>query len=80
MRREVSSPKLKFQRSTDLKLKKSPSKTSLDRRSKDGGGKLQPINRPKMLKKLSERYEKGEAVIIDLVHGIMHEISPVFEV
>jgi HKD family nuclease len=65
-----------------LKISKSPSKTSTGRGLKDKqeGGKLQPINRPKMLKKLSERYEKGEVVIVDLIKALMHEICPLYEV
>jgi predicted NACHT family NTPase len=33
-----------------------------------------------MLKKLCERYEKGEAVIIELIRVLLHEICPLFEV
>jgi hypothetical protein len=33
-----------------------------------------------MLKKLSERYEKGEIVVVDLVKGILQELCPLVEV
>ncbi len=33
-----------------------------------------------MLKKLSERYEKGELVVVDLVKGILQELCPLVEV
>lgn len=88
LKRDPSSPRLsrvmsKKSIESTLKISKSPSKTSMGRGLKDkqdGGGKLQPINRPKMLKKLSERYEKGEVVIVDLIKALMHEICPLYEV
>lgn len=33
-----------------------------------------------MLKKLSDRYEKGEVVVTDLVRGILQELCPLVEV
>lgn len=87
MKRDPSSPRLQriqTKKSIDcLRLTKSPSKTShgrIIRDKQEGGGKLQGINRPKMLKKLSERYEKGEVVIVDLIKALMHEICPLYEV
>jgi hypothetical protein len=61
-----------------LKLVKSPSRTSIDRKKQEGG-KLQPINRGKMLKKISERYEKSETVIVELIRGLLQEICPLYD-
>lgn len=33
-----------------------------------------------MLKKLSDRYEKGETVVTDLIRGVLHELCPLMEV
>jgi hypothetical protein len=65
---------------TLLKPVKSPSKISDKRKTKEGSGKLQPINRPKMLKKLSERYESGEMVVVELIRGLLHELCPLYDV
>lgn len=33
-----------------------------------------------MLKKLTERYDKNEAVIVHLIRGLLHEICPLYDV
>jgi hypothetical protein len=33
-----------------------------------------------MLKKLSERFKKGEVVVVDLIRGILQELCPLVEV